>query len=154
MQKHFIIGLLMLGLLLGAAACSKTSPTTSTTPTATSSAVVDGTNDAVNATGTPSTSGIVSTAAERVVQIVSGQLQPKAVTVTAGTTLVFKNSDTTSHQISSDPHPTHTDLAGFDVGPIAPGGSASFTFTKIGSWGYHDHLDAFNANLQGTVIVQ
>lgn len=153
MQKHFMIGLLALGLLLGAAACSKTSKT-STTSTVTNSAVVDDANVSVNSSGSTSISGTVSTAAEQVVQIVNGQLQTKLLTVAAGTTVVFKNSDTASHQIASNPHPVHTDLPGFDTGPIAPGASASFPFTKIGSWGYHDHLDAFNANLQGTVIVQ
>ncbi|MDQ3065134.1 MAG: hypothetical protein M3Q36_02585 [bacterium] len=41
---------------------------------------------------------------------------------------------------ASDEHPSHKIYSEFDSnGDVAPGGSYSFTFNKIGEWGYHDH---------------
>ncbi len=67
--------------------------------------------------------------------------------------------------IASNPHPVHTGYDGTSrdqhcaagyTGPApfdqcAAGSNFSFTFTKAGSWGYHDHL---NHVAQGTVVVQ
>lgn len=78
---------------------------------------------------------------------------PSTVTINAGDTVAFKNTGSSaSVWPASDPHPTHTDYPGFDaLKGIAPGGTYSFTFTKTGSWGYHNHL---NPAQQGTIVVQ
>ena len=53
--------------------------------------------------------------------------------------------------IASDPHPVHTAYPGFDSHTdIGAGESFSFTFDKVGSWGYHNHL---NSTVRGTVVV-
>jgi hypothetical protein len=65
--------------------------------------------------------------------------------------------------VASNPHPAHTGYDGtsrqqhcpntantaFDE--CAPGSTYSFTFNKVGTWGYHNHM---NPGSQGTVIVQ
>jgi plastocyanin len=54
--------------------------------------------------------------------------------------------------VASDPHPIHTDYSAFDAKQgIAPGDTYSFTFTKTGNWGFHNHL---NPSATGTITVQ
>lgn len=79
------------------------------------------------------------------------QFTPATVNIKAGDYVFFKNKSTVDFWPASDPHPTHTDYPGFDaLHNIAPGGEYKFQFTKIGSWGYHDHLAPF---IRGTVNV-
>jgi|SRR6185437_5340242 len=79
------------------------------------------------------------------------QFTPKTVNIHANDWVFFKNTRNTGFWVASDPHPTHTDYPGFDaLKTIAPGGEYKFQFTKVGSWGYHDHLDP---SITGTVVV-
>ncbi len=76
---------------------------------------------------------------------------PATITIHPNDYVFFKNSSTVNFWPASDPHPTHTDYPGFDAQkPIVPGQQYKFQFTKIGSWGYHDHLDH---DITGTVVV-
>lgn len=93
-----------------------------------------------------------TTATVMTVKITAAGVSPKTLTVSAGKTVTFVNEDTIAHQVSSNPHPTHTDLPGFDNTGLSQ--SYSFTFSKPGSFGYHDHLDPFNTAMQGTIVVQ
>ncbi len=113
-----------------------------------------------NVAATPNTNQTTNTAVntsaepeQLTVTVTSAGLNPKSPTVSAGTTITFVNQDSVTHQITSKPHPVHTDLPGFDL-VIAAGSSRSFTFTRVGSWGYHDHLSPFDSKFQGTVTVQ
>jgi plastocyanin len=67
---------------------------------------------------------------------------PSALTVKKGDTVKFTNNGTKANWPASAPHPTHTDYPEFDpkVG-VAVGQSWSFTFTKTGTWRFHDHLN-------------
>lgn len=77
---------------------------------------------------------------------------PATITLTAGGTITFVNNSSRSMQISSNNHPSHTKNPELGTGPItAAGGSYSVTLAKVGTWGYHDHL---NASALGTVVVQ
>ena len=77
---------------------------------------------------------------------------PKTVTINQNDWVFFKNKSTVAFWPASDPHPTHTNYPGFDaLKSIAPGGEYKFQFTKVGTWGYHDHLDH---GITGTVIVK
>lgn len=77
---------------------------------------------------------------------------PATVTVSVGTTVTFLNNGQGAHWPASDVHPTHQALPGFDakVG-LATGEGYSFTFTKEGTWSFHDHLAPSQV---GTVVVQ
>lgn len=86
------------------------------------------------------------------VQITKDGFTPSTITVHAGDYVQFVNKDTVAHRPASDPHPTHTDLPGFDSkNPLQPGDKYRFQFTKVGTWGYHDHL---NPTTHGEVIVK
>lgn len=77
---------------------------------------------------------------------------PKSVTVKNGETVKFVNQSGSPMSVASDPHPTHTILPELDQYKSDARGKDEyeFTFTKVGSWGYHNHM---NATDKGTVVV-
>jgi plastocyanin len=82
----------------------------------------------------------------------SNGFSPKSITVKVGTTVTWINNDTDPLWVASNPHPIHTDLSGFDaLKGYAPGTSYTYTFTKVGKWGYHNHMSPSNT---GEVIVE
>lgn len=106
-------------------------PKTSTTPTAAAPAV-------------PYAATIVYTGTRFI---------PDEVTIVEGGTVRFLNTSTGKMWIASDNHPKHdrypvkseTDCAGssFDqCTSVDANGSWSFTFTRTGTWGFHNHLRA------------
>ena len=91
---------------------------------------------------------------------------PATVTISKGDTVRFVNSGTGSMWVASAVHPSHNvydgttraDHCGSSYAGIAPFDQCkaaketySFTFTKAGTWGYHDHV---NAGATGKVVVQ
>ena len=79
------------------------------------------------------------------------QFSPKTVNIKVNDWVFFENQSSAAFWPASDPHPTHTNYPGFDaLKAIAPGGEYKFQFTKVGTWGYHNHL---NHDITGTVIV-
>ncbi len=118
--------------------------------------------------GEPSTPPVTNTdtapqapgAAENVIIHTDSGFVPASFTVTAGTSVTFQNSGSGAMRVASDPHPAHTDYpttggcvaSTFDsCSNIAPGMSWTFTFDKVGTWGYHNHL---NPSEKGTIVVQ
>src|SRR4051812_11316242 len=67
---------------------------------------------------------------------------PKAITVKAGTTVTWKNGDTTSHAIADD-------KAAFN-GPLDPGTPFSHAYSSPGTFGYHCSI---HPSMTGTVTV-
>lgn len=139
--------------LLIAAGCSKspaannTNVNTTTNTTTVINTNVPATNQTIDLSNTNTT--VVGPAAS--VSITSSGFSPASVTVKAGQTVTWTNNDSRTHQPAVDPHPVHSNLPGFDSAPgIAAGQTYSFTFTKAGTWAYHDHLFSFRT---GTVIV-
>lgn len=77
---------------------------------------------------------------------------PKTLTVKNGESVTFLNNSSGRMWVASDPHPAHTDLPGFDeLAAVGPGEAWSYTFTKIGTHGYHNHA---NHTMTGTIFVQ
>lgn len=76
---------------------------------------------------------------------------PANITVKQGTVVTFVNKDSQAHWPASNPHPVHSDLPGFDaLKGLTTGGVYSYTFTKLGTWGFHDHVNPVN---HGSVTV-
>ena len=69
---------------------------------------------------------------------------PNPVTVTAGTTVTWTNTDTIAHTTTSD-----TPL--FDSGTMNAGGTFSFTFQTKGTFPYHC---TFHRGMIASVVVQ
>lgn len=99
----------------------------------------------------PTASASGDTMAAAVVSATSSGYQPQTITVKAGTKVTWTNASGAMSNVSSDPHPVHTDYPPLNLGGFANGESASLLFDKPGTYKYHNHL---NATQRGTVIVQ
>lgn len=91
---------------------------------------------------------------------------PANVTIAPGTTVTWVNSGSGRMWIGSDEHPTHTEFDGTSTSQhcvngapanasvfdqCSAGSSFSFTFTKAGTWGYHNHAQS---SAGGTITVR
>lgn len=66
---------------------------------------------------------------------------PAELKVKAGTEVTFVNQSDAKMWIASATHPTHTLYPEFDEkASVSKGGSYSFTFNKIGTHPYHNHV--------------
>jgi plastocyanin len=97
--------------------------------------------------------GAVATKSTITVTYSDSGFSPKSVTIKKGEAVTFVNESSGGMSVASDPHPTHTDYPGFDQFKSLEKGQKSYTFTfeKIGSWGYHNHI---NPSMTGTVVVE
>src|SRR3989338_1912237 len=101
-----------------------------------------------------------------VVEITASGFTPRSVTVPAGSSVTFVNTDLAPHWPASGPHPIHTGYPASTIRKCNTGEESAifdacesllkddrytFTFTEKGSWKYHDHLDP---SLTGTVVVE
>ncbi len=158
---YLVIIIVLLIVLAGAFAMTNRQPVATTSPIPTTAAttelapppIIDQSatinSPSPQATATTSSS---ATSQSSTVSYNGSAFTPAILTVTSDTTVTFKNNSTTAMWVASDPHPTHTGLPGFDAKHnIAPGGTYTFTFTKVGTFGYHDHL---NDAATGTIVVQ
>ncbi|MBI2098429.1 MAG: cupredoxin domain-containing protein [Candidatus Wildermuthbacteria bacterium] len=89
---------------------------------------------------------------QRVIRYTDTGYTPNTLTVSQGETIVFHNESSKDMWPASAPHPTHTNYPEFDAKrAILPGETYEFTFTKVGSWKFHDHRDPAKF---GTIIVE
>lgn len=155
-----IIGILLVILVIGAFWMLRGRPAGETLPTLSPATVpVGGTGAFPLASPTASPISGVSTTlasptsntASTAVSITATGFGPASVTVPMNGTVTFTNSDTRPHQLASDPHPVHTTYPPLNSSVLVAGQSLTVTFTKAGTFGYHDHL---NPGLIGTVIVR
>ena len=90
------------------------------------------------------------------ITITSSGVSPRGLTVSRGSQVTFVNNDSRSHQMNSDPHPSHGDCVELDqVGDLSPGQrKTSGNLNDPRTCGYHDHLNNTNTSLQGTITIQ
>jgi plastocyanin len=86
----------------------------------------------------------------------NGALSPSSVTINAGESVRFVNSHNRDHQMSSDPHPNHTDCPAINATATLAGGQSGQTnaLTTSRTCGIHDHLNDTDANLRGSIIIR
>lgn len=116
------------------------------------------TNDQTGTTATgeqqPAQSAQTTESAATITFTDSG-VSPATVTVKAGDSITWTNNGSKKVSVASDNHPTHTlnqELTnGQFVTELAPRASVTVTLTKVGTWGYHNHLDL---SVKGKVVVQ
>jgi plastocyanin len=76
---------------------------------------------------------------------------PATLNIKQGDIVQFTNNSKSNLKPASNPHPAHTDYPAFVAEQnIAPGDTWQFQFTKVGKWGYHNHL---NPSQTGTIVV-
>jgi len=85
----------------------------------------------------------------------NGAVSPSTVTITQGGRVTFVNNDSRSHDMSSDPHPSHEDCPPLNqVGFLSPGQSkTSGNFTVVRVCGFHDHNLPTVTGLQGRITI-
>jgi plastocyanin len=90
------------------------------------------------------------------ITLTSSGTNPAAVTVPPGTRVLFVNSDGRNHNMTSNPHPDHTDCPEINsVGFISPGQRRETgNLNTIRTCGFHDHDDPNNARFQGRIVIQ
>lgn len=106
--------------------------------------------------GTSSTPAPSAPPAATITISASGVVTPKSVTVPRGSQVQFVNSDRFAHQMTSNPHPEHTDCPELNqVGFLAINQSRQTgNLNTVRTCGFHDHDLPSNTNLQGTIIIQ
>ena len=88
---------------------------------------------------------------EKIVEITSLGFSPETLTINSGDKVTWTNKGSRSVWPASNNHPTHAIYSGFDsLERLNTGESYSFTFDKIGTWNYHDHL---SPSMMGTIVV-
>ena len=120
------------------------------------------TSEILNVSPIPTT-----TEASVIISYTNSGFEPQTITIRASTTVEWVNTSDKLMWVASDPHPSHTNLPGFDERgvqgndavrstiPIAYAHTHAnpykYTFLKAGKWSYHNHLVP---NDRGIVIVE
>jgi plastocyanin len=112
-----------------------TSPTTPTTPT--------------TPTGPNPTTATITIGAD-------GRVSPASVTIAPGGRVTMVNNHNQPHDMSSDPHPEHTQCPETNqIGFLSPGQTrTSGNYNTARTCGFHDHNQENNTALQGRIIIQ
>ena len=120
------------GFLLGLAACGGGDDSTPTGPG-----------------GTPGPSGATITVAD-------GRVTPASVTINVGQSVTFVNNNGRAHNVTSDPHPNHTDCPAINAVGNMSNGQTRLTnaFTTARTCGFHNHDDPDNANFRGSIVIR
>ncbi len=89
------------------------------------------------------------------ITITSGGVSPKLLVVRQGQRVLFINNDSVAHEMASDLHPTHERWPAMNqVGYLEPGQSRETgNLNTEGVISYHDHLDAQNEALLGSIQI-
>ena len=144
MTKAILKGLAALALAAATAvACggggsgSTTTPTSPTTPVTTTPT-----------TGNPTTATITIGT--------DGRVSPASVTIAPGGRVTMINNHNQAHDMSSDPHPEHTQCPETNqIGFLSPGQTrTSGNYNTARTCGFHDHNQENNTALQGRIIIQ
>jgi plastocyanin len=127
--------------------------------TALAAAIACGGNSSSNP-GTP-TNGSSSTtctapSTSTTITISNNSVCPQNITVPRGTQVTFLNSDTRRHEMTSDPHPEHTDCPELNqVGNLEVGQSRqSGNLNTVRRCGFHDHLQDQVQTMRGSITIQ
>ncbi len=80
---------------------------------------------------------------------------PQTLTIKVGDTVTFINRSSSSIWPAVGPHPTHAVCSGFDsLAGIAPNGTYTYTFTKVATCPFHDHLHAADGRYRGEINIK
>ena len=85
-----------------------------------------------------------------------GRVTPASVTINRGGRVTMINNHSRSHDMSSDPHPEHTQCPEINqIGFLTTGQQrTSGNFNTARTCGFHDHNEENNTALQGRIIIQ
>ncbi|MBI4281116.1 hypothetical protein HY628_02885 [Candidatus Uhrbacteria bacterium] len=81
----------------------------------------------------------VMVAPQEVILAPDGSFSPASVTVARLRTVRFTNNTGATARVASNPHPTHTDLPGFDSANVPAGLNYVYRFSQAGTFTFHNH---------------
>lgn len=86
----------------------------------------------------------------------NGAVSPTELVVPPGTRVLFTNNHNVAHEMTSDPHPEHTNCPEINqVGLLQPGQSRETgNLVTPRTCGFHDHHDFMNRSLQGRIVIR
>lgn len=86
----------------------------------------------------------------------TGVIAPKELVVPPGTRVLFINNHARAHQMTSDPHPEHSDCPEINQVGVLLAGQRRETGNLIAvrTCGVHDHDDPGNASLHARIVVK
>jgi plastocyanin len=103
----------------------------------------------------PSSNGGGGSTTTTTITLTSSGASPRDITVAVGSRVTFVNNDSQPHEMTSNPHPEHTDCPALNVGFIAAGAQGvTQNLTTARTCGFHDHSQPSNSNLMGTIRIQ
>jgi len=90
------------------------------------------------------------------ITITSAGVSPNNIEVAVGARVLFINNDSRSHNMTSDPHPEHTDCPPINSVGFLQAGQQLTTgnLTIARTCKYHDHDDPSNTKLQGQIVIK
>lgn len=95
--------------------------------------------------------------ATNTITITNSVASPKDIVVARGSQVTFINNDTQSHNMTSDPHPEHTDCPEINQVGFLSAGQRRQTgnmVTNRAVCGFHDHDLPNVAGMQGSITIQ
>ena len=86
----------------------------------------------------------------------AGVASPTELIVPPGTRVLFINNHSQRHQVSSDPHPEHTDCPEINqVGLLTQGQTRETgNLVAVRTCRFHDHENPDNAALRGRIVIR
>ena len=116
----------------------------------------DGDGDGGGTTPTTPSGGSPGPSGATITVSASGAVSPSSVTISVGQSVTFVNSDTRSHELASDPHPSHVNCPSINaLGTLAANQTRlTNSFGAAGTCGFHDHNDPDNNSLKGTISIR
>jgi plastocyanin len=121
----------------------------STTPTSPTPPVTTTPTTPTTPTGPNPTTATITIGAD-------GRVTPASVTIAPGGRVTIVNNHNQAHDMSSDPHPEHSQCPEINqIGFLTAGQSrTSGNFNTARTCGFHDHNLPDNTGLQGRIIIQ
>jgi plastocyanin len=151
-MMRIILIIVVLAVIVGAVVLlmnnKNNNAATNTTPGTTSNTTTtpENTNNQQSQSATPTEQTSTTT-----ITYSNNSFSPAEVTVKSGGSVKVVNQSDQAIYFASDPHPVHTANPELNLGEVAAGQSKTFTVTKSGTWGYHNH---YKPEVTGKIVVQ
>jgi hypothetical protein len=89
------------------------------------------------------------------INILASGVTPKVVTVPVASRVNFANQSGGNIEISSDPHPIHTDCPPLNIGALRPGQTGQTgVLNTARTCTYHDHGRDQDERWQGSIVIR